>query len=456
MSPSVRRRLATGFGAQALGPIVTMGIQLLNVPLYLSFWGADLYGEWLILSAMPSYLSMSDVGFGTVAGNDMMMKAAAGDRAGAAEVFRSCTVLVVGISFLLLALVAIGILILPFEHWLNLTQITGWQARQVLLLLSLDAVLCIQPSLILNGFKAANQFAFGTLLVNIMRAVEGGLALAILCLHGRPVHIALSMVCVRIAGTILMALMMLRVAPWLSFSPRGTNMRAIRALTAPAFAFMTFPLANAASIQGMTIVLGIVSGPIAVASFGPIRTLSRGLLLIVETIKNSIWPELSYAIGCQDWVLGRKIFRIAMQISVYLSLIGGLTMAALGPWIFAKWTHGRVAFSMPTFLFLLVSLFFYSVWNTSSVALTAANKHERLAVGLLVSTFLSLAVAFPMVKWLGLPGAPLAQILIVDIPMTIFVLPISCRLLQDSTVDVLKSCLDPRGLQMLTKRFKRS
>jgi len=80
---SVRRRLVRGFGASAMGPVVTALVQLVSVPVFLRFWGAHLYGEWMVLSAIPTYLSLSDTGFGSVAGDDMTMRVARGDRAGA-------------------------------------------------------------------------------------------------------------------------------------------------------------------------------------------------------------------------------------------------------------------------------------------------------------------------------------------------------------------------------------
>ena len=89
MSNRVRQRFIHGLGATALGPIVTILVQVIGVPIFLHAWGLKLYGEWLVLSAIPSYLAFSDVGFGNVAANDMTMRVASGDRRGALETFQS-------------------------------------------------------------------------------------------------------------------------------------------------------------------------------------------------------------------------------------------------------------------------------------------------------------------------------------------------------------------------------
>ncbi len=103
---TVRGRLIRGFGAMALFPVVTAIMQIVSVPVFLHFWGAKLYGEWLILSAIPTYLILSDMGFGSVAGNDMTMRVAAGDRESALETFQSTWALILMTS----AVVEISIL----------------------------------------------------------------------------------------------------------------------------------------------------------------------------------------------------------------------------------------------------------------------------------------------------------------------------------------------------------
>ncbi len=40
--------------------MLTAAIQLVSVPVFLHFWGPKLYGEWLVLSAIPVYLGFTD------------------------------------------------------------------------------------------------------------------------------------------------------------------------------------------------------------------------------------------------------------------------------------------------------------------------------------------------------------------------------------------------------------
>ena len=74
----IRERLLKGIGAQSFSQAVQIFIRLAEVPLLLSFWGTQLYGEWLMLSAIPVYLTISDGGFAGAACREMTMRSGEG------------------------------------------------------------------------------------------------------------------------------------------------------------------------------------------------------------------------------------------------------------------------------------------------------------------------------------------------------------------------------------------
>ena len=168
--------------------------------------------------------------------------------------------------------------------------------------------------------------------------------------------------------------------------------------------FLAFPTGGVASVQGMTMVVGLVLGPLGVAVFNPMRTLSRPAYLLTDAIKNSVWQELSAAYG-RELGLARKLHRTACQASLWLALFVSIGLAISGQRIFALWTHGRIVMDVPAFYILLGVVLVNSVWNTSSAVSLAGNKHQRLAVVYLVCTSASLFLAYPLILNLGLKGA---------------------------------------------------
>ena len=66
---SAINRLSRGVASTALGQIISAAKSILLVPLFLSAWGADGYGKWLILTALVSYVSLIDLGGQLYIGN---------------------------------------------------------------------------------------------------------------------------------------------------------------------------------------------------------------------------------------------------------------------------------------------------------------------------------------------------------------------------------------------------
>ena len=57
-----------------------------------------MYGEWLILAAIPTYLSMASLGFSQQTGKDLNARMARGEVVGLQAVFRSPSVMVHGLA----------------------------------------------------------------------------------------------------------------------------------------------------------------------------------------------------------------------------------------------------------------------------------------------------------------------------------------------------------------------
>ena len=90
MDSHTKRRLLLGFATNWIGKLAGTIIQLIQVPVFFHFWATAVYGDWLIVTAIPTQLSFSTIGFGNVASNEMTMLVAGGDRDGALRVFQSC------------------------------------------------------------------------------------------------------------------------------------------------------------------------------------------------------------------------------------------------------------------------------------------------------------------------------------------------------------------------------
>jgi O-antigen/teichoic acid export membrane protein len=209
---------------------------------------------------------------------------------------------------------------------------------------------------------------------------------------------------------------------------------------------MAFPLGNAMSIQGMLIVIGIALGPIAVTFFSTLRTLTRVGVMIVETVRHSIWPELSAAFGERNWAYARKLHGKGCQAAMLLCGGATLFLALFGRRIYIFWTHGMLPYNATLFHVLLLVVLINSLWYASSAVSLACNAHQRIAGVLLVSTMSSLPVAYLLMTHFGLLGAALSLVA-TDAVMVPYVLESSLSILHESHYDFLRELFTSPNLR---------
>lgn len=427
----LRDRLIRGFGATALNPVVTAIIQLGSVPLLLHAWGAAKYGDWLLLSAIPTYLTLSDLGFGDASGSDMSMRVAANDRAGALRTFQSSWVLVTAVSGAALLLASLAVWWVPWQRWLNLSSVSSSQAAVILLVLAAYVVVAQQNGVAESGYRCDGHFASGTFWGTILRLAEVAATTTVAVLGGSLLGVAFAWLTTRCLGTVGYALLLRRKSPWIQYGIRHARVETIKQLAAPAFGFIAFPVGYSLSLQGLAIVIGVLLGPVAVVAFSTLRTLSRLSVQLIGVIKNSLWPELSRAFGNGDISLARRLHRRACQASIGFSILGGLLLWISGPFIYHVWIGHRVPFDATCFHVLLLVTVTNSLWDTSAVIPISTNDHVRISVAFVGTSALSLGIASILIPRMGIVGAATALVA-TDIWMTGLVLRTTLSQVQDS------------------------
>jgi len=445
---SIRKRLLHGFGANSFGQFANILIQIISVPLFIKFWGVKLYGEWLILSTIPAYLAMSDMGFSSVAANEMTMKVAESNKNKALETFQSVWIFISSVCLLLIVLMPIFWFI-PLKNGLNIVLLTHDQVALIAILLSLSVVVGLQGGLLSAGFRCDGNYALGTWISNLSRLFEFGAVLVGVYLGIEPLGAAVIVLVARALSFFISRLFLQNISPWIVYGYRWAALDKIRQMALPSLAFMAFPVGNAIKNQGMLTIVGIMLGPVAVVAFSTLRTLTNSALQVMGMINNTVWPEMSMAYGAGNMELARKLHRYSCQISFWLSLLAIISLAFLGEWIIRVWTLGKVTMDPVFFHLMLLVIFANSIWFTSSIVPAAINKHEKMALYYLAGTGFSFALAGLLVSIWHLSGVAVA-LLATDVLMTIYVINASLKVLDDRFIDFTFFVITPSVKTVLT------
>ena len=401
----MRRRVIAGMGANSFGMAVNIGIQLASVPLFLHFWNNSTYGIWLMLSAIPAYLSMADVGMVTAAGNKMTMAMGRGDLDEANKVFQSAQM------FMMIVCSTIALITLAVIFFAPLRFLQNVDQHIALFALCTGVLIALFGGLAEAVFKATQRYALGTTLSSLLRLAEWLGYMIGLVLVGSFAAVALCGLAARAIGTLIGVQLSRSGSHGIQWGAQLTDMAEIRAMIKPAISFMAFPLANALSFQGLTLLVGVVFGPIAVALFNTYRTIARVAVQITAIFSHALWPEFSRLFGEGAAVRVKKLFHRSALLGAAQALVLSLALYFVSPWLLNIWTHGRIEFIPSMMLLMLLYAAVSSLWHIPRVLLMAINLHTGLAYWALAAAVLSVVLAWLLGRVLQLNGIAMAMLL---------------------------------------------
>ena len=437
---SITRRLIAGFGAGTFGRVASALMQIITIPVVLTHWGTALYGEWILLNTIPTYFGLSDIGFGSVAGNEMTMLVSAGKKDEALNVFQSVWILTTVISSSIGLLLLVGIWIIPLDRWIHVRILSVHQVRIIVLLLGLSVLASMQETLFHGAFRCVGKYPFGTFAKNLLSLASFAFGTLAVIFGAQPTQVALIYMIANATGTIVLWQLLKREIPWIRFGVKHASWSVIRSLSSPAISFMSFPVANLITIQGILLVIGSVLGPVAVVVFSTARTISRTANQVLQLINGSIWPEMSSAFGSRNLVLARKLHAASCQLSIFLCLCVSLLVSVFGNMLWKTWTVGKVVTDPVLLNIMLLQLLLSSLWYSSAVIHLSINKHQGLARITLATSSLSLLIAWLLMRVpsIGLRGAAAAMV-VADALTMVYVLKTSLQLLEEPPYDFVRS-----------------
>lgn len=452
-----KRRLMVGLAVNWMAKLSTSLIQFAQVSVLTHFWSLAVYGNWLIVTSIPTFLSFSNIGFGSVAGNEMTMAEARGDRETTLRVFQSCWWLIVLIMLATGFAVALALVFVPVARLLSVHEISQIDIKWIIAYLGTSVLLGQLEQLLQASYRSIGRYAFGTSVKTCMSLLAFGAMLVPVAFGHGPRTAALVFACSNVIGTIAFCIMARRQMPWLRFGWQYARFAEIKRLAPPAFAFMGFPLGNALNLQGTLQAVDYALGANAVAIFATARTISRIALQMVQMINNTFEPEFSKSFGAGHIELIRSLHRRACQAGLLVAL--GVVAAILlgGPFVLTHLTHGKVPPSRDLISILLLVVIAFSLWSTSSTILTSTNRHQRLATVYVCATGVTVLVTYFMARRFGLLGAA-ASLLLSEFLMNLYVLPATLKIAHDTLPAFVRSLLTaPPSLHpsALLRRFRR-
>jgi O-antigen/teichoic acid export membrane protein len=371
-------------------------VQVLALPIYLRYWDVAQYGTWLLLSAVPTYFTMADVGMLTAAGNKMTMDIGRGNLQHANCTFQSALVfmLVTCLSFLLLTVAVL--------YFVNFPLLDHPEYKVTLGLLIAVVLLAFFNGLVEAVFRSTGRYGLGTALGQSIRLAEVIGGMIGLWWSGTFISVALGMLAARVIGVCLSIAYAIYSTAEIRWGVRLASLAEVRAMIKPAAMFMVFPLVNALSFQGFTLLVGGVFGTVSAAIFNTYRTMARVSVQATSTLSTAVGPEMSRLYGAANMASLRTLFHRSNRVSAIIAFGIPVAIALWAPKLLAAWTHGRIPYQ-PSLLFsMLLYAAVSSIWHVPRVFLLSINRHTRMAIFLIVITAVSVIAAWIVGKTFSL------------------------------------------------------
>jgi O-antigen/teichoic acid export membrane protein len=439
---SISQRLLESVGANTLGKSLNIITQLLWIPVFLSYWGVELYGEWLILSTIPAYLAISDLGFGHAAANEMAIKVSQGNRTQALAIFQATALLII-IMFLAIAVLG-GIILysVPFEQWLGFVQLSRQEALLTITFLFLKIAVSQQFGLLLSGFRCEGRYPLATMLNNALIFTQFISITIALIAGANPWQIALVDFLVSISIFVLIRGFLRKQYPWIHYGLPKKLKTILKAILAPALAFLVYPFTQLIVIQGTTLLTGVLLGSTAVVLYTTVRILTNVSLRLLEILTISVWPEISIAFGKKDFIKMRQLHRLGAQITLWLSILGFTTLVFVGEFIHTHWTGNRLEWNQTFFLLMILAAFVESLQIFSKVIPVATNQHVKMTQWLLINALISLPVLWGFIQVTGFYGIAY-MLLLHNVVLSVIVLWYALRLVDERVGDYFIYLVSP-------------
>ncbi|HEY0566254.1 MAG TPA: hypothetical protein VGC88_11755, partial [Terriglobales bacterium] len=166
------RRLLQSLNALLIGQVITRLGSFFMIPLYLHFWSAVQYGEWITLFAAVGYLYTLDVGMQVAAVNRLTQLYARDDFAAYRRLQASCVVGYAGLALLGTVLLLVVLAVAPSAKWLGIVATRPRTVTLVLMLLGLNVLWSMPLKLIVSTYQTMGRLAKSQWVNNVQLALS--------------------------------------------------------------------------------------------------------------------------------------------------------------------------------------------------------------------------------------------------------------------------------------------
>lgn len=422
------RRVVGTAAAGYLGRFGSGIAVLITLPMARQALPSELFGVWMMLSALLAFMSFADLGIGNGVLNRATRAKASGDRDELRRTLTAGYACTGGIG---------AVLILMWLLWSRFaaepTSVAGaispeYRADVMAALAAFVAVLAVNiPASLIQRVQLGMQQGYWNGIAQFCGAMLMLAAVLLTLRHGGGVAaLVLATLGVQAGVNILNTLVwlwhqqLLGPALWRSAWHASTA----RSLLQAGGMFFLLQLAAAFAFQSDAIVITQTLGQVAYGDFAVVQKLFLFVSMLLSAAMVGLWPAFGDAIARKDMDWALKALRRGVTIAAGIATVSVTVLAVAMPWIMKHWMHASLSPSWA----LVATLGAWTVVDAVAGVLAAFMNGANILRAQLVFAVAMALTAFGA-KWLltptlGTAGAVLSTLLaycLISVPGQIYI-----------------------------------
>ncbi|HYB91452.1 MAG TPA: oligosaccharide flippase family protein [Candidatus Binataceae bacterium] len=373
---------------------------LVLIPLFVRLLGHELYGQWLIILSIASYLGLANLGSWQAIGNRIAESVAQRRHDRVATIvstgFFAYTAIIAALMTGVLALTPVA-----WRHFLPHSSAQAVIAFAVFISLSAAAFPFNAYSIMLRGFERVDleqTILFGANLARVLligAALLAGLKLAAIALIQGAALLAAG------AASYVAAVRLTPAArPRLSQFSRAMLGELVR----PSIGFFGLTVASTLAFGIDNLVIGYWIGAAGVTRYAVPFRLAMAACAAFSIGLSSLWPTVTAYYARQQHDVLRAAFIAVMRVALLFAGAAAILLWLAGPAFIRSWAGegvfpGRVVFGLQILLMMIQVLV-----TPADAVLMATTRHYLYAVVAAFEGLLNLALSVWWVRYWGLSG----------------------------------------------------
>ena len=388
---------------------ITIFIHLVFVPLFLSFWKLDIYADWILISTIPSILTISQFGLNSYGSNMIVIAYRQNKKNKANFVFQNV------IYFTSAIIVTLGLILLllnyifDFQKIFDIASVKKNEFYLVLIFIVLKYLLLSNSNFLASLFKINHKFHLFIYLQSIFLITELILIAFTLFLGGQILEVSFVGVINYMIYLITSYFVIKREFIWLQIiNFKNINFSFIKKIFYPSISFMVGDTSKAILAQGTIIFLNLFSNDLLLVLYNSIRLIINGSRQLISILTISFQSEITIDYAKKNMKKISNKFKFISKYTFYISSIIAIVLILFLKEPFIIWTKGNVAWNFYFFILFLVAS--YIEWL--SIPFTAIpqsiNKIEMLNKSFIFSLVIYFVILTSLFKLHAIISIPIA------------------------------------------------